>query len=73
MTGGADLGRFSARRGLVLGFGGAAVLVAGVAAWSVLASVSGAVIASGWRPSSAAPTPSPGTPISPPRPLPTPG
>ena len=48
MTGGADLGRFSARRGLVLGFGGAAVLIGGVAAWSVLASVSGAVIASGW-------------------------
>ena len=48
MTGGAALGRFSARRGLVLGFGGAAVLVGGVAAWSVLASVSGAVIASGW-------------------------
>ena len=48
MTGGTDLGRFSARRGLVLGFGGAAVLIGGVAAWSVLASVSGAVIASGW-------------------------
>ena len=48
MTGGPALGRFSARRGLVLGFGGAAVLVGGVAAWSVLASVSGAVIASGW-------------------------
>ena len=48
MTEGAALRRFSARRGLVLGFGGAAVLVGGVAAWSVLASVSGAVIASGW-------------------------
>ncbi|MDE0059551.1 MAG: HlyD family type I secretion periplasmic adaptor subunit [Defluviicoccus sp.] len=48
MTGGPALGRFSARRGLVLGFGGAAVLVGGVAGWSVLASVSGAVIASGW-------------------------
>ena len=48
MTDGPGLGRFSARRGLVLGFGGAAVLVGGVAAWSVLASVSGAVIASGW-------------------------
>ena len=40
--------RFSARRGLLLGFGGAFVLVAGVAGWSVLASVSGAVIAAGW-------------------------
>ena len=48
MTDGPALGRFSARRGLVLGFGGAAVLVGGIAAWSVLASVSGAVIASGW-------------------------
>ncbi|MYD99960.1 MAG: HlyD family type I secretion periplasmic adaptor subunit [Alphaproteobacteria bacterium] len=40
--------RFSARRGLLLGFGGAFVLIAGVAGWSVLASVSGAVIAAGW-------------------------
>ena len=39
--------KFSARRGLVLGFGGAAVLIGGVLGWSVLASVSGAVIAPG--------------------------
>ena len=38
---------FSARRGLVLGFGGTVVLVGGFAAWSVLASISGAVVASG--------------------------
>ena len=38
---------FPARRGLVLGFGGTVVLVGGLAAWSVLASISGAVVASG--------------------------
>lgn len=38
---------FSAGRGLAIGFGGAAVLIAGVISWSVMASVSGAVIASG--------------------------
>ena len=40
-------GRFSARRALVLGFGGVLVLVVGLLGWSVLASISGAVIASG--------------------------
>lgn len=40
-------GRFSARRALVLGFGGVLVLLAGLLGWSVLASISGAVIASG--------------------------
>ena len=39
--------RFSAGPALALGFGGAAALLAGVLGWSVLASVSGAVIASG--------------------------
>ena len=48
MTAPADHERFSARRGLLLGFGAAAVLAGGIAGWSVLASVSGAVIASGW-------------------------
>ena len=43
----AESGRFSARRALVLGFGGVLVLVAGLLGWSVLASISGAVIASG--------------------------
>ncbi len=37
----------SAKRGLVLGFGGAAVLIGGIISWSVMASVSGAVISSG--------------------------
>ena len=41
-------GKFSARRGLILGFGGSLVLIGGVVGWSVLASVSGAVIAPGW-------------------------
>lgn len=41
-------GTLSARRGLLLGFGGSLVLIGGVLGWSVLASVSGAVIASGW-------------------------
>ncbi len=45
MTDGAP--KFSAGRALVLGFAGVAVLVAGLAGWSVLASVSGAVIATG--------------------------
>ena len=40
--------KFSARRGLLLGFGGSLVLIGGVLGWSVLASVSGAVIAPGW-------------------------
>ena len=48
MTAPSAPGWLSARRGLLLGFGGAAVLVGGVLGWSVLASVSGAVIASGW-------------------------
>ncbi len=47
MTTPADHGSFSARRGLVLGFGGVAVLGGGLLAWSVLAGISGAVIASG--------------------------
>ncbi len=38
---------FSARRALLLGFGGTAVLVGGLVGWSVLASVAGAVIATG--------------------------
>ncbi|MDE2759424.1 MAG: HlyD family type I secretion periplasmic adaptor subunit [Paracoccaceae bacterium] len=38
---------FSARRGLILGFGGTIVLLTGVFGWSLFASVSGAVIASG--------------------------
>lgn len=48
MTEPSALGKFSARRGLLLGFGGSLVLVGGVVGWSMLASVSGAVIASGW-------------------------
>ena len=48
MTGAGGLGKFPARRPLVLGFGGTAVLVGGVLGWSILASVSGAVIATGW-------------------------
>ena len=39
--------RFSAWRGLVLGFGALALLLCGVAGWGVLASISGAVIAHG--------------------------
>ena len=39
--------RYSARRGMVLGFGGVSVLVAGLLGWSVFASISGAVIAGG--------------------------
>ena len=38
---------FSARRALILGFGGLAVLVGGLAGWSVFASISSAVIAAG--------------------------
>ncbi len=47
MTGTVGADGFSARRALVLGYGGAAVLVGGFLGWSVLASVSGAVIATG--------------------------
>ena len=39
--------RFSAGRALVLGFGGVAMLVVGLVGWSVLASISGAVVAGG--------------------------
>ena len=39
--------RFSARRGLVLGLGGVAALIGGLAGWGVFASISGAVIATG--------------------------
>ena len=39
--------RFSARRGLVLGLGGVAVLIGGFAGWGVFASISGAIIATG--------------------------
>ena len=39
--------KFSAKNGLLLGFFGSGVLIAGVLGWSVMASVSGAVIASG--------------------------
>ena len=39
--------RFSARKALVLGFGGLAVLVGGLAGWGALASIAGAVIATG--------------------------
>ena len=42
-----DPTRFSARRALMLGFGGLAVLVGGLAGWSVFASISSAVIAAG--------------------------
>ena len=38
----------SAREALCLGFGALAVLVVGVVGWSVFASISGAVIVSGW-------------------------
>lgn len=47
MTGGDPVRRYSARRALTLGFGGTVVLLGGVLGWSVLASVSGAVIATG--------------------------
>ena len=40
-------GRFSARRGLLLGLGGVMILVGGVAGWGAFASISGAVIATG--------------------------
>ena len=39
--------RFSARRALLFGFGGLVLLVGGLLGWSVFASVSGAVIATG--------------------------
>ena len=39
--------RFSARRALLFGFGGLVLLVGGLLGWSMFASVSGAVIASG--------------------------
>ncbi|MDD9992166.1 MAG: HlyD family type I secretion periplasmic adaptor subunit [Rhodospirillales bacterium] len=39
--------RFSAGRALALGFGGVVVLVVGLVGWSVLASISGAVVAGG--------------------------
>ena len=39
--------RFSAGRALVLGFAGVAILVVGLVGWSVLASISGAVVAGG--------------------------
>ena len=39
--------RFSARRELVLGLGGVAALIGGLAGWGVFASISGAVIATG--------------------------
>ena len=48
MTEGAAGRKFSADRALFLGFGGTAVLVGGVLGWSMLTSVSGAVIATGW-------------------------
>ena len=47
MTARTGTGRFSARRALLLGFGGVVVLVGGLLSWSVFASISGAVIASG--------------------------
>ncbi|MCY4099991.1 MAG: HlyD family type I secretion periplasmic adaptor subunit [Rhodobacteraceae bacterium] len=42
-----EANEFSARRGLLLGFGGTVILLTGVFGWSLFASVSGAVIASG--------------------------
>jgi len=39
--------KFSARPALLLGFGGTIMLIAGVVGWSVMASISGAVIAPG--------------------------
>ena len=47
MREGAGAEGFPARRALALGYGGAAVLVGGLLGWSVLASLSGAVIATG--------------------------
>ena len=47
MTAGTRGGRLSARRGLMLGFGGLAVLVAGLAGATVYSSISGAVVAAG--------------------------
>lgn len=47
MTRSSPAGRYSVGRSLLLGFGGTVVLLGGVAGWSVLASVSGAVIATG--------------------------
>ena len=40
-------GRFSARRAVILGFGGLGVLLAGLAGWGAFASIAGAVIATG--------------------------
>ena len=39
--------RFSARRAVILGFGGLAVLLAGLGGWGAFASIAGAVIATG--------------------------
>ena len=47
MTARTGAGRYSARRAMVLGFGGVALLVGGLLGWSVFASVSGAIIAAG--------------------------
>ncbi len=47
MTGISLADGFSARRALALGFGGTAVLLAGILGWSLFASMSGAVIATG--------------------------
>ena len=47
MTARTGAGRFSAGRALVLGFGGATVLVGGLLGWSVFASIAGAIIAPG--------------------------
>ena len=47
MTGRTGRGPYSARPALLLGFCGVIVLVGGLLSWSVLASISGAVIASG--------------------------
>ena len=47
MTARTGAGRYSARRAMVLGFGGVALLVGGLLGWSVFASVSGAIIATG--------------------------
>ena len=47
MTGRTVNRQYTERRALVLGFGGLMVLVGGLCGWGVLASISGAVIASG--------------------------
>lgn len=47
MSGSERKPRYTERRALLLGFGGVVVLVGGLSAWSVFASISGAVIASG--------------------------